>query len=175
METFIVGSQTYRSVQLRAFPRCPIGFHLLFPKGFLLDFFLPATLSRDFTFSRSGNSSVALDCRAEGRGYDSRGRTNTQGFKITEKLTFSMIKNVLLFESTFLHLHVRESYPNPPTPIKPLTLVALDLLQFLSGNWDANSVQYHSLKVPFWARYVRIVPTHWYNHICLRVELYGCK
>ena len=65
--------------------------------------------------------------------------------------------------------------PPHPTPTKPLTLVALDLLQFLRGNWDANSVQYHSLKVPFWARYVRIVPTHWYNHICLRVELYGCK
>ena len=82
-----------------------------------------------------------------------------------------MIKNVLLFESTFLHLHVRESYSTPLN----LTLVASDLLQFLSGNWDANSVQYHSLKVPFWARYVRIVPTHWYSHICLRVELYGCK
>ena len=84
-----------------------------------------------------------------------------------------MIKNVLLFESTFLHLHVRESYPTPPHQTS--NLVALNLLQFLNGNWDANSVQYHSLKVPFWARYVRIVPTHWYNHICLRVELYGCK
>ena len=27
----------------------------------------------------------ALDCRAGGRGFDSRGRTNTQGLKITEK------------------------------------------------------------------------------------------
>ena len=26
----------------------------------------------------------ALDCKAEGRGFDSRGRTNTQGLKITE-------------------------------------------------------------------------------------------
>ena len=26
----------------------------------------------------------ALDCRAEGRGFNSRGRTNTQGLKITE-------------------------------------------------------------------------------------------
>ena len=85
MATFIVGSQTYRSVQLRAFPRCPVEFHRLFPKGFSLDFFLPATLPRDFTFNRSRNSSVALDRGAEGRGYDSRGRTNTQGFKITEK------------------------------------------------------------------------------------------
>ena len=87
----------YRSLQLRAFPRCPIEFHRLFPKGFSLDlFFLPATLPRDFsmtsvssvfclfqifTFNRRRNSSVALDCRAQGRGYDSRGRTNTQGFK----------------------------------------------------------------------------------------------
>ena len=27
----------------------------------------------------------ALDCRAEGRGFDSQGRTNTRGLKITEK------------------------------------------------------------------------------------------
>ena len=27
-----------------------------------------------------------LDCRAEGRGFDSRGRTNTQGLKITESV-----------------------------------------------------------------------------------------
>ena len=27
----------------------------------------------------------ALDCRAGGRGFDSRGQTNTQGLKITEK------------------------------------------------------------------------------------------
>ena len=36
---------------------------------------------------RKNISSVgrALDCRPEGRGFDSRGRTNTQGLKITEK------------------------------------------------------------------------------------------
>ena len=49
------------------------------------------------------------------------------------------------------------------------------LRQFLHGNWDANSVRYNSLQTPFRARFVRIVPTHWYNQICLRVELYGCK
>jgi len=27
----------------------------------------------------------AIDCRTGGRGFDSRGRTNTQGLKITEK------------------------------------------------------------------------------------------
>ena len=32
----------------------------------------------------------ALDCRAEGRGFDSRGRTNTQGLKINEKGRYSL-------------------------------------------------------------------------------------
>ena len=38
-------------------------------------------------FNRGRTSSVgrALYCRAGGRGFDSRGRTNTQGLKITEK------------------------------------------------------------------------------------------
>ena len=38
-------------------------------------------------FDRGRISSVgkALDCRAKGRRFDSRGRTNTQGLKITEK------------------------------------------------------------------------------------------
>ena len=39
------------------------------------------------SFHRRGISSVgrALDCREGGRGFDCRGRTNTQGLKITEK------------------------------------------------------------------------------------------
>ena len=32
----------------------------------------------------------ALDCRVGGRGFDSRGRTNTQGLKITEKWRYSL-------------------------------------------------------------------------------------
>ena len=38
-------------------------------------------------FNRGKISSVgrALDCRAGGRGFDSRGRTNTKGLKMTEK------------------------------------------------------------------------------------------
>ena len=41
----------------------------------------------EIKFNRGRISSVgrALDCRAGGGGFDSRGRTNTQGLKITEK------------------------------------------------------------------------------------------
>ena len=41
----------------------------------------------NFFWNRGKISSVgrALDCRAGGRGFNSRGRTNIQGLKITEK------------------------------------------------------------------------------------------
>ena len=35
--------------------------------------------------SRISSLGRALDCRAVGRGFDSRGRTDTRGLKITEK------------------------------------------------------------------------------------------
>ena len=37
-----------------------------------------------------------------------------------------------------------------------------------------NSAQYNQAPAAFVARYVRFEPTHWYNEICLRVEIYGC-
>ena len=49
--------------------------------------FLYLIFDRINVFNRGRTSSVgrALDCKAEGRGFDSRGRTITQGLKITEK------------------------------------------------------------------------------------------
>ena len=46
-------------------------------------------------FNRVRISSVGrvLDCRAGGRGFDSRGRTNTQGLKITEKMYSFRVKD----------------------------------------------------------------------------------
>ena len=45
------------------------------------------TYKSDSRTLRDGTSTVgrALDCRAGGRGFDSRGGTNTQILKITEK------------------------------------------------------------------------------------------
>ena len=44
-------------------------------------------LFSDLLFNRCRNSSIGrtLDCRAGGRGFDSRDRTNTLGLKVTEK------------------------------------------------------------------------------------------
>ncbi|KAL9967905.1 hypothetical protein ACROYT_G026213 [Oculina patagonica] len=43
------------------------------------------------------------------------------------------------------------------------------------ANQDSDTIVYHQLSPPNLARYVRLVPTAWNNHISLRMELYGCE
>ena len=42
------------------------------------------------------------------------------------------------------------------------------------GNNDAETVVKHALIPPIKARYIRLLPTAWNNHISTRMELYGC-
>ncbi|XP_078368918.1 EGF-like repeat and discoidin I-like domain-containing protein 3 [Oculina patagonica] len=42
------------------------------------------------------------------------------------------------------------------------------------GNSDTDTVVYHDLNPIIEARYIRVRPTHWYGHISMRMELYGC-
>ncbi|XP_078354170.1 uncharacterized protein LOC144638790 isoform X2 [Oculina patagonica] len=44
-----------------------------------------------------------------------------------------------------------------------------------AGNEDRDTVVSHELNPPIRARYIRFVPVTWYNHISMRVELYGCQ
>ena len=55
--------------------------------GFVLDSNVKTEQAYEKCKIKGRISSVgrALDCRAGGRGFNSRGRTNTQGLKITEK------------------------------------------------------------------------------------------
>ena len=34
---------------------------------------------------------------------------------------------------------------------------------------------YNRLNEPILARYIRIVPVEWLNHITMRLEIYGCQ
>ncbi|XP_020896654.1 EGF-like repeat and discoidin I-like domain-containing protein 3 [Exaiptasia diaphana] len=43
------------------------------------------------------------------------------------------------------------------------------------GNSDKHSVVKHNLNPPIYARYISVVVKTWYSHICMRMELYGCK
>ena len=47
--------------------------------------------------------------------------------------------------------------------------------QLFDGNKDRNTIVYQTLSQPIGARYVRILPEAWNNHISMRMELYGCS
>lgn len=47
-------------------------------------------------------------------------------------------------------------------------------LQIFQGNYDNTSHKKNVFDVPFYARFVRILPESWHNRITLRVELLGC-
>lgn len=46
--------------------------------------------------------------------------------------------------------------------------------QIFHGNSDNYSHKKNVFDVPFYARFVRILPVAWHNRITLRVELLGC-
>ena len=48
-------------------------------------------------------------------------------------------------------------------------------IQDFTGNKDKDTVVYHVLNPPIRARYIRFRPEDWYEHISMRVELYGCR
>ncbi|XP_066019015.1 uncharacterized protein [Pocillopora verrucosa] len=45
----------------------------------------------------------------------------------------------------------------------------------LHANQDSDTVVYNKLISPITARYIRLLPVTWHNHISLRMELYGCR
>ena len=55
------------------------------------------------------------------------------------------------------------------------SFIFFGLFQVFVGNTDENTIVYNDLNGSIVARYTRFQPTAWYNHISMRVELYGCK
>ena len=47
--------------------------------------------------------------------------------------------------------------------------------QEFDANQDSDTIVYHQLSPPLKARYIRLRPTAWHNHISMRMELYGCE
>lgn len=48
-------------------------------------------------------------------------------------------------------------------------------LQVFPGNTNSHAANVFSLEVVIIARHIKIIPQSWYNHICLRIEFYGCE
>lgn len=49
------------------------------------------------------------------------------------------------------------------------------VLKEIKGNMDRNTAEGRILDQPIIARYIRIHPKTWSGHICMRVELFGCR
>ncbi|XP_022809604.1 uncharacterized protein LOC111346591 [Stylophora pistillata] len=43
------------------------------------------------------------------------------------------------------------------------------------GNSDRSTIVFHELNLPIKARFFRFRPQAWFNHVSMRIELYGCK
>ena len=52
--------------------------------------------------------------------------------------------------------------------------ILLNLIQVFTGNTDRDTVVNHQLTPMIKARYIRLIPVEWNNHISLRMELYTC-
>ena len=48
----------------------------------------------------------------------------------------------------------------------------VDYAQKLDGNADQHTVVTHDFEPPFECKFVRVLPTSWHRHACLRIELY---
>ena len=46
--------------------------------------------------------------------------------------------------------------------------------QEFAANNDRESERIHFLNEPFFARYVRLHPTDWHNHVSMRAAILGC-
>ncbi|XP_031561718.1 coagulation factor V-like [Actinia tenebrosa] len=55
-----------------------------------------------------------------------------------------------------------------------LTYLEEGVKRIFEGNSNRGEVATQKLKIITAARYVRIIPETWYNHVCIRAELYGC-
>ena len=42
------------------------------------------------------------------------------------------------------------------------------------GNDDSDTIVVNQVNHPIKARFVRLLPVEWHNHISMRIEIYGC-
>ena len=54
------------------------------------------------------------------------------------------------------------------------TILFFFFAQEFSANNDRNSERIHFLNEPFFARYIRLHPTEWHNHVSMRAAILGC-
>uniref|UniRef100_A0A803XS56 ferroxidase n=1 Tax=Meleagris gallopavo TaxID=9103 RepID=A0A803XS56_MELGA len=93
-------------------------------------------------------------------------------FEATKKVTAIITQGA---KSVFTHMFVKEFAVSSSQDGVHWSPVLHDGKEkIFKANRDYTSTVLNSLEPPLFARYVRIHPRHWHNHIALRIEFLGC-
>ncbi|XP_069667336.1 coagulation factor VIII isoform X2 [Haliaeetus albicilla] len=93
-------------------------------------------------------------------------------FEVTKKVTAVITQGA---KAVFTHMFVKEFAVSSSQNGKHWSPVLQDGKEkIFKANQDHTSTVMNSLEPPLFARYVRIHPRQWHNHIALRIEFLGC-
>ncbi|XP_054244776.1 coagulation factor VIII isoform X2 [Indicator indicator] len=93
-------------------------------------------------------------------------------FEVTKKVTAIITQGA---KAVFTHMFVKEFAVSSSQDGVHWNLVLQDGKEkIFKANQDHTGTVMNTLEPPLFARYVRIHPRQWHNHIALRVELLGC-
>ncbi|XP_050757435.1 coagulation factor VIII isoform X3 [Gymnogyps californianus] len=94
-------------------------------------------------------------------------------FEVTKKVTAIITQGA---KAVFTHMFVKEFAVSSSQNGVHWSLVLQDGKEkIFKANQDHASTVMNSLEPPVFARYVRIHPRQWHNHIALRIEFLGCN
>ncbi|KFU89190.1 Coagulation factor VIII, partial [Chaetura pelagica] len=93
-------------------------------------------------------------------------------FEVTKKVTAIITQGA---KAVFTHMFVKEFAVSSSQNGVDWSLVLQDVKEkIFKANQDHTSTVINTLEPPLFARYVRIHPRQWHNHIALRIEFLGC-
>lgn len=93
-------------------------------------------------------------------------------FEATKKVTAIITQGA---KAVFTHMFVKEfAVSSSQDGVHWSRVLHNGKEKIFRANRDYTSTVLNSLEPPLFARYVRIHPRHWHNHIALRIEFLGC-
>ncbi|XP_075576681.1 coagulation factor VIII isoform X2 [Pelecanus crispus] len=93
-------------------------------------------------------------------------------FEVTKKVTAIITQGA---KAVFTHMFVKEFAVSSSQNGVHWSLVLQDGKEkIFKANQDHTSTVMNTLEPPLFARYVRVHPRQWHNHIALRIEFLGC-
>ncbi|KAM6061134.1 coagulation factor VIII isoform 3-T3 [Chlamydotis macqueenii] len=93
-------------------------------------------------------------------------------FEVTKKVTAIITQGA---KAIFTHMFVKEFAVSSSQDGMHWSLILQDGKEkIFKANQDHTSTVLNTLEPPLFARYVRIHPRQWHNHIALRIEFHGC-